>query len=291
MARRKTGTIQVQGEPITVVSRGGQDYVSLTDMVRHLEGNALLEEWLASPDTIRFLGVWERLNTPGFDAAGYEALLDEACRDGIRLTPGRWTEATGGRGIVETGGPHGGVFAHREIALEFGSWLSPEFRLYLIARLGRLEEDAGRRRSEAWDLGRALTRLNYRALSAAIRENLVPPSITPAQAAAVYRSEADLLNVAVFGRTAEDWRAAHAGNRGTMREAASIEQLLVLAGLETVSAELIRAGVPQEERLRRLNEIAIRQLSALSAGDVPRRLVEREACGEPSSPVPRGPQA
>ena len=281
MAKRTRKTIEVQGTPITVLSRKGEDFISLSDMVRPFEGGeALVERWLGNKDTILFLGVWEQLNNPAFNAVAFEGIRDEAGRSSFYLPVGRWIEATGARGIVTAAGRHAGTFAHRDIAFEFGSWLSPEFRLYLITQFQRLQAEEGRRRSEAWDLTRTLSRLNYRMLSATIKEKLVPPSVTPEQAADVYRSEADLLNVALFGQTAEAWREANPGLAGTMRDYASIEQLLVLAGLENLNAEMIRMGLPQEKRLRRLNEIAIRQMSALAAGDVPRRIGPGEACAE-----------
>jgi hypothetical protein len=234
-------------------------------------------------NTLLFLGVWEQLNNPEFDSPAFEGIRNEAGRSSFHLSAKRWIEETGARGIVPADGRRAGTFAHRDIAFEFGSWLSPEFRLYLITQFQRLKGDEGRRLSEAWDLTRALSRLNYKMLSATIKEKLVPPEVTPDQAASVYRSEADLLNVAVFGRTAEEWREAHPELAGTMRDYASIAQLLVLSGLENVNAEFIRIEMPQEERLQRLNEIAIRQLSALAA-DVPRRIGRGAGC-EPKRKV------
>lgn len=276
MTKRTQKTIEVQGTPITVVTRDGEDFISLTDMVRRFEGGgALIEQWLRNKDTILFLGIWEQLNNPAFNSLEFEGISAEAGRSSFYLSAKRWVAATGARGITSATGRRGGTFAHRDIAFEFGSWLSPEFKLYLITQFQRLKEGEGRRLSEAWDLTRTLSRLNYKALSATIKEKLVPPSVTPDQAASVYRSEADLLNVALFGQTAEEWREAHPGLAGTMRDYASVAQLLVLSGLENMNAEFIQLELPQEERLRRLNEIAIRQMSALAARDVPRRIEQR----------------
>lgn len=280
MTRGTRKTIEVQGTPITVLSRGGEDFISLTDMVKHFEGGgALIEQWLRNKDTILFLGVWERLNNHAFNSPEFEGIVSEAGRNSFHLSVKRWIAATGARGITSTVGRRGGTFAQRDIAFEFGSWLSPEFKLYLITEFQRLKEDEGGRLSHAWDLTRTLSRLNYRMLTEAIRARLIPPSVTPDQAVSVYKSEADLLNVALFGRTAEEWRDAHPELAGTMRDYASIEQLLVLAGLESMNAELIHMGLPPEERLRRLNEIAIRQMSSLGAADAPRR-VKRPAQDE-----------
>ena len=273
--------MEVQGTPITVLSREGEDFISLTDMVKHFEGgSALIEQWLGNKDTLLFLGIWEQLNNPGFNSLEFEGIRNEAGRSSFYLSAKRWVEATGARGLTSTTGRRSGTFAHRDIAFEFGSWLSPEFKLYLITQFQSMKTDESRRLSEAWDLTRTLSRLNYKMLSATIKEKLVPPSVTPDQAASIYRSEADLLNVALFGRTAEEWHEAHPELAGTMRDYASIEQLLVLAGLENLNAEFIQMDLSQEERLRRLNEIAIRQLSALAASDVPRRIEERTACEE-----------
>jgi hypothetical protein len=279
MARGTRKTIEVQGTPITVLSRGGEDFISLTDMVKHFEGGAaLIEQWLRNKETILFLGVWERLNNQVFNSLEFEGIRDEAGRNSFYLSVKRWIGATGARGIVSTAGRNGGTFAHREIAFEFGSWLSPEFRLYLIAEFQRLKQDESRRLSEVWDMSRTLSKLHYRMLTAAIKERLMPPSVTPDQAVSVYKSEADLLNVALFGQTAEEWREAHPDLAGSMRDYASIEQLLVLASLESLNTEFIHLDLPPEERLKRLNEIAIRQMSTLAADEAPRRL-EQAATG------------
>ena len=225
----------------------------------------------AAGNTILFLGIWEELNNPQFNSLEFEGISAEAGRSSFYLSAKRWIAATGRRG---------GTFAHRDLAFEFGSWLSPEFKLYLITQFQRLKGDESQRLSEAWDLTRTLSRLNYKALSATIKEKLVPLSVTPDQAVSIYRSEADLLNVALFGQTAEEWREAHPELAGTMRDYASIEQLLVLSGLENLNAEFIQLELPPEERLRRLNGIAIRQMSALAARDVPRRIEQRETAGE-----------
>lgn len=279
--RRTRKSIDVQGTPITILSREGEDFISLTDMVRDFEGgSALIDQWLMNKDTLLFLGIWEELNNPSFDTLTFEKIRDQAGRSSFFLSVEQWAGATGARGIAVVTGRRGGTFAHRDIAFEFGSWLSPEFKLFLITQFQRLKGDESRRLSEAWDLSRALSRLNYKTLSATIKERLVPPSVTPEQAAEVYRSEADLLNVALFGQTAEEWREAQPELTGTMRDYASIAQLLVLAGLENLNAEFIRLALPQDERLRRLNEIAIRQMSALAANDVPRRIGQGEPCAE-----------
>lgn len=262
----KTTSIEVQGTEITILSREQGDYISLTDMVRYFEGGgALIEQWLKNKDTVLFLGVWERLNNPDFNSLEFEGIRNEAGRNSFFLSAKKWIELTRGRGLVASAGRYGGTYAHKDIAFEFGSWLSPEFKLYLIKEFQRLKEDESRRLSLAWSLNRALSKLNYRIHTDAIKEHLVPAEVTPAQAAITYASEADLLNVALFGQTAKQWREANAGLDGNMRDHATIEQLLVLANLESMNAEFIHMSLHQGERLKRLNQIAIRQMQTLTA--------------------------
>ena len=262
-----------EGHPITILTKGREDYVSLTDMVRNFEGGgALIEQWLKNKDTVLFLGVWERLYNPDFNSLEFEGIRSEAGRNSFFLSAKKWIDATGAKGLIAQAGRYGGTFAHKDIAFEFGSWLSPEFKLYLIREFQRLKDDENRRLSLAWNLNRTLSKLNYRIHTDAIQEHIIPAEVTPAQAAVDYASEADVLNVALFGKTAKQWRQANPTLKGNMREYATVEQLLVLANIEGMNAEFIHLGIPQGERLRRLNEIAIRQLRTLTAPDSLRRL-------------------
>ena len=237
----KSRTIHVRGTEVTIATRHEQDYIALTDMVKNFDGgSALIERWLKNKDTVLFLGVWEQINNPVFNSLEFEGIKNEA-------------------------GRYGGTYAHKDIAFEFGSWLSPEFKLYLIKEFQRLKDDENRRLSLAWNLNRTLSKLNYRIHTDAIKAHIIPAAVTPAQAAVVYASEADLLNVALFGRTAKQWRDANPKLEGNMREYATVEQLLVLANIEGMNAEFIHMGLPQSDRLKRLNEIAIRQMKALTA--------------------------
>ena len=190
------------------------------------------------------------------------------------LTPKQWTEKTGAMGIVSKAGRYGGTYAHKDIAFEFASWVSVEFRLYLIKEFQRLKEDENRQLSLAWNLNRTLSKLNYRIHTDAIKAHLVPPEVTPAQAAFTYATEADLLNVALFGQTAKQWRDANPKLDGNMRDHATIEQLLVLANLESLNAELIHMALPSSQRLPKLNAIAIRQMKTLTASAT--RLLENK---------------
>jgi hypothetical protein len=268
MARNKRTTIEVQGTAVTILSRKEEDYLSLTDIARYKNDDRtddLVRNWLRNRNTIEFLGVWERLNNPDFNPVEFDGIRMQAGLNSFTLTPKQWIEKTRAVGIVSHAGRYGGTYAHRDIAFEFASWISVEFKLYLIKEFQRLKDDESRRLSLAWNLNRTLSKLNYRIHTDAIKEHLIPAVVTPAQASIVYACEADLLNVALFGRTAKQWRDANPKLDGNMRDHATIEQLLVLANLEGMNAELIHMGLPQGERLRRLNEIAIRQMQVLTA--------------------------
>ena len=225
-----------------------------------------------SKDTVLFLGVWERINNPAFNSLEFEGIRNDAGRNSFFLSAKKWIEMTGAKGLIASAGRYGGTYAHRDIAFEFGSWLSPEFKLYLIKEFQRLKEDENRRLSLAWNLNRTLAKLNYRNHTDAIKAHLIPAILTLEQIAFTYATEADVLNVAIFGQTARQWRDANPKLEGNMRDYAAIEQLLVLANLEGMNAEFIRMGLPQSDRLVRLNEIAIRQLQLLTTRDAAKAL-------------------
>jgi hypothetical protein len=262
----KRNSIEVQGTSISILSQSEGDYISLTDMVRNFDGgSALIEQWLKNKDTVLFLGVWERINNPAFNSLEFEGIKNEAGRNSFFLSAKKWIQLTGAKGLIASAGRYGGTYAHSDIALEFGSWLSPEFKLYLIKEFQRLKEDENRRLSLAWNLNRTLSKLNYRIHTDAIKLHLIPAEVTAAQAAVTYANEADLLNVALFGKTAREWRDGNPQADGNMRDYATVEQLLVLANIESMNAELIHMGLPQAERIKRLNEIAIRQMQVLTS--------------------------
>jgi hypothetical protein len=269
MSKSKSATIEVQGTAITVIVKEHGDYISLTDMVRNFEGGgALIEQWLKNKDTVLFLGVWEQINNPDFNSLEFEGIRNEAGRNSFFLSAKSWSERTRAKGLIASAGRYGGTFAHTDIAFEFGSWLSPEFKLYLIKEFQRLKQDENRRLSLAWNLNRTLSKLNYRIHTDAVKAHLIPPEVTPAQAAITYATEADLLNVALFGHTARHWRDANPKLEGNVRDYASIEQLLVLANMEGMNAEFIHMKLPQGERLKRLNQIAIRQMQVLTSSNL-----------------------
>ena len=269
--KKSTTTIDVQGTAVSVISQSSDDYISLTDIAKHKEpsrSDHVVQNWMRNRNTIEFLGVWERLNNGDFKPLEFEGFRNRAGLNSFVLTPRQWIDATHATGLVSKSGRYGGTYAHRDIAFEFASWISVEFKLYLIKEFQRLKEDENRRLSLAWNLNRTLSKLNYRIHTDAIQTHLIPAAVTPAQAAITYASEADLLNVALFSQTAKQWRDANPKMDGNMRDYASLEQLLVLANIEGMNAELIHMGLSQGERLKRLNEIAIRQMRVLTAASI-----------------------
>ena len=260
----KNRSITVQGAEVAIATRHEQDYISLTDMVKSFEGgSALIEQWLKNKDTVLFLGVWEQIYNPGFNSLEFEGIRNEAGRNSFYLSAKKWIEATGAIGLHAKAGRYGGTFAHRDIAFEFGSWLSPEFKLYLIKEFQRLKDEEARATSLEWSFQRTLAKINYRIHTDAIKERLIPPQLTKAQIVTVYASEADLLNVALFGMTAAQWRQANPQLPGNMRDVATLEQLVVLSNLESINAVLIHQGLIAPERLTQLNAIAISQMRSL----------------------------
>lgn len=273
MSASKKSKVDVQGTAVSIVSRGSEDFISLTDIAKYKNpdhADDVIRNWLRNRNTVEFLGVWERLNNPAFNPVEFDGIRIQTGLNSFTLTPKQWIEKTRAIGIISQTGRYGGTYAHKDIAFEFASWVSVEFKLYLIKEFQRLKDDENRRLSLAWNLNRTLSKLNYRIHTDAIREHLIPPEITPAQAAITYATEADLLNVALFGRTAKEWRDANPGLDGNMRDHATVEQLLVLANIEGMNAEFIHMSLPPGDRLKRLNQIAIRQMQILTAAPVRR---------------------
>ncbi|MEI6787702.1 MAG: KilA-N domain-containing protein [bacterium] len=267
MAKDNKAAINVHGTDVAIVAQHGADYISLTDIAKYRnpkDAFAIINNWMRSRSTIEFLGLWEELSNPGFKPLEFERFKTEAGSNYFLLSPQRWIEATSAIGIVSKSGRYGGTFAHQDIAFEFASWISSEFKLYLIKEFRRLKEDENRRLSLAWNLNRTLAKLNYHIHTDAIKAHLIPAALTPEQIGFMYANEADVLNVALFGQTAREWRAANPDLEGNMRDYAAIEQLLVMANIEGMNAEFIHMGLPQGERLKRLNQIAIRQMQTLT---------------------------
>ena len=270
----KKRAINVKGIPVTVVERHEQDHISLPDMVQGFEGgSALIEQWLRNKDTVLFLGVWEQLNNAAFNSLEFEGIGNAAGRNSFYLSVKKWIDATGAIGLHARAGGHGGTYAHKDIAFEFGSWLSPEFKLYLIKEFQRLKEAEASTQSLEWNLQRTLAKVNYRIHADAIKEHLIPPMLTKARISGVYATEADLLNMALFGRTATEWKRANPKLADNMRDHATLEQLVVLSNMESINAVLIQQSLASSVRLEQLNGIAIAQMRSLTAGRAADRLL------------------
>ncbi len=275
MSKSKKSTIDVRGTAVAVVFHADNDYISLTDIAKHKEpGRAdhVIQNWMRNRNTVEFLGIWEKLHNPAFKPLEFEGFKNRAGLNSFVLTPRQWIETTSAVGIISKSGRYGGTFAHKDIAFEFAAWISVEFKLYLIKEFQRLKDDENHRLSLAWDLNRTLSKLNYRIHTDAVKTHLIPAAVTSVQAAFTYASEADLLNVALFGQTARQWRDANPALDGNMRDHATIEQLLVLANMESMNAEFIHMGLSSADRLLRLNQIAIRQMQVLTTQTLPRLL-------------------
>jgi hypothetical protein len=270
MSKASKSTIQVKGETITVLSTPDGDYISLTDMLKAKDGDFFISDWLRNRNTVEFLGIWESVFNPDFNYGEFALIRSQAGLNSYKISVKEWVEKTKAIGLKATAGRYGGTYAHPDIAFEFGMWISPEFKIYLVREFRRLKDDENRRLSLSWNLNRTLSKLNYRIHTDAIKTHLIPPEVTPAQAAATYASEADILNVALFGQTARQWREANPALDGNMRDHATIEQLLVLANIEAMNAEFIHMSLPQSDRLKRLNHIAIRQMRTLTVETLPR---------------------
>jgi hypothetical protein len=234
-------------------------------MLRAKDGEFFISDWLRNRNTVEFLGIWESVFNPDFNYGEFAIIKSQAGLNSYKISVKEWVEKTNAIGLKATAGRYGGTFAHPDIAFEFGMWISPEFKIYLVKEFQRLKDDENRRLFLAWNLNRTLTKLNYRIHTDAVKAHLIPPEVTAAQAAITYANEADLLNVALFGQTAKQWRDANPKLEGNMRDHATIEQLLVLANIEGMNAEFIHMALPQGERLKRLNQIAIRQMQTLTA--------------------------
>lgn len=250
MARNKK--IEVQGIEIVLYEEDNKDFISLTDIARFknpAEPKDVVKNWMRSRTTIEFLGLWEQLNNSNFKGVEFDSFLYEAGSNSFTLSPSKWIETTNAKGVVSRQGKNGGTFAHRDIALEFASWVSASFKLYLITEIQRLKEDENNRLNLEWNLQRTISKINYHIHTDAIKTNLIPKEITKQQASFVYANEADLLNVALFGITAKDWRETNPNQKGNIRDDATLEQLVVLSNIESINALLIGQGLTQSERL------------------------------------------
>ncbi|WP_462326113.1 KilA-N domain-containing protein [Desulfoplanes sp.] len=263
--------IHVDGNEITVVDNHEQDYISMTDMVRNIDnGLALIEKWLRNKNTIEFLGIWEQMYNPDFNSPEFEGIKNEAGLNRFVLSVKQWTEKTHAIGVIAKAGRYGGTYAHKDIAFEFASWISPQFKLYLIKEFQRLKDEEFKQLG--WDIRRNLTKINYRIHTDAIKEHLIPPELTKNQVSFIYASEADILNMALFGKTAKEWRDENTEDKGNIRDYANVAQLVCLANMENMNAHFIQQGLDQSERLRILNNTAIQQMKLLTEDKTVKKL-------------------
>jgi hypothetical protein len=270
---KKSKVLNVKETKVHLVTRDEQDYISLTDMVKSFGDESMIQNWMRNRDTIEFLGIWEQLHNPDFKPLEFEGFKNEAGSNRFFMSPKKWVEATNAIGIFSKSGRYGGgTYAHKDIAFEFGSWLSPEFKLYLITEFQRLKEEELRIKQLEWNLQRTLAKINYRIHTDAIKENLIPPRVSKSRMNSIYAAEADVLNVALFGKTAKEWRVENPDKEGNIRDYALLEQLVVLTNLESINAMLIKQGLEQAERLLKLNRLAISQMKSLLSNKSIRKL-------------------
>lgn len=258
--------IGVNGLVINLRREKGDEYISLTDIARKknpLEPKDVVKNWLRSKSTIEFLALWEKINNPDFKGVEIDSLLFQAGSNSFTLSPSKWVESTKAIGIITSTGKYGGTFAHSEIALEFASWVSPEFKLYLITEIKRLKTAESDQQNLNWSVQRTLAKINYKIQTDAIKESLVPKSLTKNQTSIIYANEADLLNVALFGLTAEQWKNNNPRFDGNMRDHATLEQLVVLSNMESINGLLIQQNISASERILQLNQVAISQIKSL----------------------------
>lgn len=270
MAKNKK--IEVEGREITIILDKENEYISLTDMLKAKDGDFFISDWLRNRNTVEYLGIWESVYNPDFNYGEFAIIKGHAGLNSYKLSVKEWVEKTNAIGLKATAGRYGGTYAHPDIAFEFGMWISPQFKIYLIKEFQRLKDEENNRLKLEWNLQRTLAKVNYHIHTDAIKENLIPKEITKQQAAFVYANEADLLNVALFGITAKEWRKNNFNKDGNIRDYAALEQLVVLSNMESINALLIAQGLSQSERLIQLNKVAITQMKSLTQNKTMKKL-------------------
>jgi hypothetical protein len=259
MAKKNLVVLQTN---ISVLTIEDKDYISLTDMIKAKDGDFFISDWLRNRNTVEFLGIWEQIHNPDFNYGEFAIIKSQAGLNSYKISVKEWVEKTNAIGLRASAGRYGGTYAYKDIAFEFGMWVSPEFKIYLIKEFERLKDEE--HRQLGWDIKRNLTKINYRIHTDAIKENLIPPTLTSWQINNIYANEADVLNVALFGITAKQWRDVNPSQKGNIRDYANISQLVCLSNLENLNALFINEGMPQAERLAKLNAIAINQMKLLT---------------------------
>ncbi|MGL1957991.1 MAG: KilA-N domain-containing protein [Colwellia sp.] len=271
---KKSRKIEVLEIAITVVSVKEQDYISLTDMLKAKDGDFFISDWLRNRNTVEFLGIWESIHNPSFNYGEFAIIKSQTGLNSYKISVKEWVNKTGAIGLIAKAGRYGGTYAHADLAFEFGMWISPEFKIYLIKEFQRLKEIE--QEKLGWDIRRNLTKINYRIHTDSIKENLIPPELTPEQVSLIYASEADVLNMALFGITAKQWRDANPKEKGNIRDYANGAQLICLVNMESLNAVFINEGLPQQARLTRLNQIAISQIKILVKDNIMKQLERKQ---------------
>ena len=276
MAISKTNKVNVQGTEITILNENAGEFISLTDILKAKDGDFFISDWLRNRNTVEFLGVWETVNNPNFNYGEFATIRSQAGLNSYKISVKEWVDKTNSIGLKATAGRYGGTYAHIDIAFEFGMWISAEFKVYLIKEYKRLQTEENERLNLEWNFQRTLAKVNYKIHTDAIKDNIIPKVLDKQQTSLVYASEADVLNMALFGMTAKQWRDANPREKGNVRDTATIQQLVVLSNLESINAMLIAQLKPQNERLVQLNNIAITQMKSLVDNQYLKKLEEEK---------------
>ena len=253
--------VNVKDTEITVVQVNNEDYFCLTDMLKAKDGDFFITDWLRNRNTLEYIGIWEQVYNPDFNYGEFAIIKSQSGLNSFKISVKEFVERTNAISLQAKAGRYGGTYAHKDIAFEFAMWISPEFKIYIVKEFQRLKEEE--QKQLGWSAKRELAKINYRIHTDAIKQNLIPPELTPAQKSFVYADEADMLNVAMFGVTAKQWREANPDLKGNIRDYATINQLICLSNMENLNAVFINDGLPQNERLEKLNKIAIQQMKVL----------------------------
>ena len=264
--------ITVRDTEVNIVKVNGEEYICLTDMLRAKDGDFFITDWLRNRNTLEFIGIWEKVYNPNFNYGEFAIIKNQAGLNSFKISVKEFVAKTNAISLQAKAGRYGGTYAHKDIAFEFAMWISPEFKVYIVKEFQRLKEEE--QKQLGWSAKRELSKINYRIHTDAIKHNLIPAEITKAQSSIIYANEADVLNVAMFGMTAKQWRDANPELKGNIRDYSTINELICLSNMENLNAVFIEQGMPQSERLKKLNEIAIHQMSVLESGDIDRKLLK-----------------
>ena len=264
--------IVVKDTEVNVLKVNGEDYICLTDMLRAKDGDFFITDWLRNRNTLEFIGIWEKVYNPNFNYGEFAIIKNQSGLNSFKISVKEFVAKTNAISLQSKAGRYGGTYAHKDIAFEFAMWISPEFKVYIVKEFQRLKYEE--QKQLGWSAKRELSKINYRIHTDAVKHNLIPAEITNDQASIIYANEADVLNVAMFGMTAKQWREANPDLKGNIRDYATINELICLSNMENLNAVFIEQGMPQQARLMKLNQIAIHQMSILESGDTDRKLLK-----------------